>query len=79
MNGHIAVEKPHRRHGSAKDRRPPDLIQLHYCGKTNEIRLERAFEQMPISTADIGRPLPNSLRHATWAHGHNAGGGEWRT
>jgi TIR domain len=42
-----AVEKPHRRHGSAKDGRPPDLIQLHFRGKTNEIRLDsREYARM---------------------------------
>jgi hypothetical protein len=40
MNGLVAVEKPHPRHDLTKDRRPPDLIQLHYRGKTREIRLE---------------------------------------
>ena len=35
-----AAEKPHRRHGLAEERRSPDLIQLHYRGKTSEIRLD---------------------------------------
>jgi hypothetical protein len=40
MNGLATAEKPHGRHGLTKDRRSPDLIQLHYRGKTEEIRLE---------------------------------------
>ena len=39
MIGLITVEKPHRRHGSATERRPPDLVQLPFRGKTKEIRL----------------------------------------
>ena len=47
MNGLVAVEKPHRRHGPAKDRRPPDLMQLHFGGKTKEIRLgSREYARM---------------------------------
>jgi hypothetical protein len=40
MNGLVAAEKPHRRHDLTKGRASPDLIQLHYRGKTKEIRPE---------------------------------------
>jgi hypothetical protein len=43
MNSLVAIEKPHRRHGLAKYRRPADLIQQYYRGKTKEIRLESSI------------------------------------
>jgi hypothetical protein len=43
MNGLVVVEKSHPRRDPIKDRRPPDVIQLHYRGKTKEIRLESSI------------------------------------
>jgi TIR domain len=58
MNALVAVENPHRHHGLAKDGRPPSLIQLHFRGKTKEIRLDLSNRDRMVEVRR-NPPMPN--------------------